>query len=55
MAEYKEGLHKKVSTIFSGVPVPKSTGVLQAPPPSDSDHKNDETQNVNHRLTRGRD
>jgi len=31
MAEHNEGLQKRVSSIFSGVPVPKSSGVLQTP------------------------
>ena len=31
MAEHNEGLQKRVSSIFSGVPVPKSSGALQTP------------------------
>ncbi|MHC4739686.1 MAG: hypothetical protein ACYS9Y_12345 [Planctomycetota bacterium] len=31
MAEHNEGLQKRVSSIFSGVPIPKSSGTLQIP------------------------
>jgi hypothetical protein len=31
MAEHNEGLQKRVSSIFSGVPIPKSSGALQIP------------------------
>jgi len=31
MAEHNEGLQKRVSSIFSGVPIPKSSGALHTP------------------------
>ena len=38
MPEHSEGLHKKVSSIFSGVPIPKSNGLLQASDAPEPDH-----------------
>jgi len=42
MAEHNEGLQKRVSSIFSGVPIPKSSGVLQTPQQPDSENISNE-------------
>ncbi len=43
MAEHNEGLKKRVSSIFSGVPIPKSSGALQIPQQPASDNTGNET------------
>ncbi len=42
MAEHNEGLQKGVSSIFSGVPIPKSSGALQIPQQPASDNTGNE-------------
>jgi len=42
MAEHNEGLQKRVSSIFSGVPIPKSSGALHTPQQPDSENISNE-------------
>ncbi|MHC4395179.1 MAG: hypothetical protein ACYS1A_05950 [Planctomycetota bacterium] len=49
MAEHKEGLHKKVSSIFNGVPIPESNGALQVPQQPAADSAGDESTKPVHK------
>jgi len=42
MAEHNEGLQKRVSSIFSGVPIPQSSGALHTPQQPDSENISNE-------------